>query len=155
MLSSSSALLIVELTDTIMPFSLFRIQSVFPSDTSCTHYIYAEIRLEVLTHWPGIYNALSFIHDMSFNFCRHAQQRQEVPTSPTGMPHGPHLGPKWAAKWVPLGQPKWDPLRFVRGAHMGPKWICPCVIQVGPNWDPRTIFQLQPTSLPSGSHVSI
>ena len=75
-------------------------------------------------------------------------------TTPTGMPHGPHLGPKWAAKWVPLGQPKWDPLRFVRGAHMGPKWVCPCVIQVGPNWDPRTIFQLEPTSLPSGSHVS-
>ena len=47
------------------------------------------------------------------------------PMSPTGMPHGPHLGPKWAAKWVPLGQPKWDPLRFVRGAHMGPKWVCP------------------------------
>ena len=42
-------------------------------------------------------------------------------TPPTGMPHGPHLGPKWAAKWVPLGHPKWDPLSFVRGAHMGPK----------------------------------
>ena len=75
--------------------------------------------------------------------------------SPTGMPHGPHLGPKWAAKWVQLGQPKWDPLCFVRGAHMGPLWACPCVIQVGPNLDPRSIFQLEPTSLPSGSHVSI
>ena len=79
----------------------------------------------------------------------------EISTAPTGMPYGTHLGPKWAAKWVPLGQPKWDPLRFVRGAHMGPVWGCPCVIQVGPTWDPHSIFQLEPTSLPSGSHVSI
>ena len=54
--------------------------------------------------------------------------------TPRGMPHGTHLGPKWAAKWVPFGQPKWDLLPFVWQANMGSLWACPRVIQVGPTW---------------------
>ena len=57
-----------------------------------------------------------------------------------------HFTPKWVPclnfkvglpTLVPFGEPKWDPLHFVRRAHMGHTWALPLGhSHVGPNWDP-------------------
>ena len=82
------------------------------------------------------------------------------------MPHGTHLGPKWAAKWVPHGQPSgthyilsggptWAnvglPMCHISGSQLGPTYYFPTRTHFTPKWVPCLNLKVGlPTLVPCG-----